>query len=70
MKAAQEKLNKCVLYGRKFWPGIKFGDLAVRVETTKLKSAIIVCTYATRNNVVHVTRPAPLYAAVHVASRR
>ena len=36
------ELDKCILYGRKVCPGIKFGDLAVGIETAKLKSANII----------------------------
>ena len=43
-------------------------NLAVGVETAKLKSANIIL-YAKRNDVMHaVAHLAPLYAAVHVAS--
>ena len=39
-------------YSRKIWRGIKFGGLAVGVETAKLKSTNII-SYVTCNDVIH-----------------
>ena len=41
-----------LLYSRKIWRGIKFGGLAVGVETAKLKSTNII-SYTTRNDVLY-----------------
>ena len=50
-------------YSQKIWQGVKFGGLAVRVETAKLKSANIIFACNTCNDVMHaVALLAPLSA--------
>ena len=41
------EVRQWLLYSQKIWQGIKFGSLAVRVETTKLQSANIIFAHNT-----------------------